>query len=45
MTGKEIVNLIDALTAEGIPPERILNIIRYIALHDPDETAPQYPEK
>lgn len=45
MTGKEIVNLIDILSEKGIPAEEILRMIRYIALHDPIETAPQDPKK
>ena len=37
MNGKEIVNLIDRLEDEGVDPVRIIDIIRYVVLTDPDE--------
>lgn len=37
MTGKEIVNLIRRLEAEGMSAEKILDIIKYIETHDPKE--------
>lgn len=38
MTGKEIVNLIDKLQAEGLSNDKIIEIIKYIELTDPKET-------
>jgi hypothetical protein len=37
MTGKEIVNLIDKLQAEGLSNDKIIEIIKYIELTDPKE--------
>lgn len=37
MTGKEIVNLITKLEAKGMTAEEILDIIKYIETHDPQE--------
>ena len=37
MTGKEIVNLIRSLRADGISDTKILNLIEYIETHDPKE--------
>lgn len=37
MTGKEIVNLIRSLRAEGVSDTKILNLIEYIETHDPKE--------
>lgn len=45
MTGKEIVNLIDVLSAEGFPHEKILKIIRYIETHEPRENTPASTNK
>lgn len=36
-TGKEIVNLIRRLKAEGMSAEKIIDIIEYIETHDPKE--------
>lgn len=36
MTAKELDRLADWLTAQGIPPEKVLECIKYIA----DESAP-----
>ena len=35
MTGKEIVNLINKLQAEGMNNDKIVEIIKYIELTDP----------
>lgn len=35
MTGKEIVNLINKLQAEGVNNDKIIEIIKYIELTDP----------
>ena len=37
MTGKGVVNLIDKLEQEGMSAEKIIEIIRYIETHDPQE--------
>ena len=37
MIGKEIVNLIRSLRADGISDTKILNLIEYIETHDPEE--------
>lgn len=37
MTGKEIVNLIRSLRADGISDTKILDLIEYIETHDPKE--------
>lgn len=37
MTGKEIVNLINALEKEGMSAEKIIAIIRYIETADPKD--------
>ena len=37
MTGKEIVNLIRSLRADGVDDTKILNLIEYIETHDPQE--------
>ena len=37
MTGKEIVNLIRSLRADGMSDTKILNLIEYIETHDPKE--------
>lgn len=37
MTGKEIVNLIRCLRADGVSDTKILNLIEYIETHDPKE--------
>ena len=37
MTGKEIVNLLRSLRAEGVSDTKILNLIEYIETHDPKE--------
>lgn len=37
MTGKEIVNLIRRLRADGMDDTKILNLIEYIETHDPKE--------
>lgn len=37
MTGKEIVNLIRSLRADGVSDTKILNLIEYIETHDPKE--------
>ena len=37
MTGKEIVNLIRSLRADGVNDTKILNLIEYIETHDPKE--------
>lgn len=39
MTGKEIVNLINKLQAEGLSNDKIIEIIKYIELTDPKEKA------
>ena len=39
MTGREIVNLINKLEAEGMSAEKILEIIKYVETADPRETA------
>ena len=38
MTGKEIVNLIDKLEAEGMTSDKIIEIIKYVELTDPKAT-------
>ena len=35
MTGKEVVNLIDKLEAEGMSAEKIIEIIRYVEETEP----------
>ena len=37
MTGKEILNLITALEKEGMPAEKIIEIIKYIESADPKD--------
>ncbi len=37
MTGKEIVNLIRQLRADGMSDTKILDLIEYIETHDPKE--------
>ncbi len=37
MTGKEIVNLIRQLRADGMSDSKILDLIEYIETHDPKE--------
>lgn len=37
MTGKEIVNLIRSLRADGMSDTKILDLIVYIETHDPKE--------
>lgn len=37
MTGKEIVNLIRSLRADGMSDTKILDLIEYIETHDPKE--------
>ena len=37
MTGKEIVNLIEKLEQEGMTAEKIIEIIKYVELHTPEE--------
>lgn len=37
MTGKEIVNLIRSLRADGVNDTKILDLIEYIETHDPKE--------
>ena len=37
MTGKEIVNLINALEREGMTAEKIVEIIKYIETADPKD--------
>lgn len=37
MIGKEIVNLIRSLRAEGLSDTKILDIIEYIETHEPKE--------
>ncbi|MCI5903225.1 MAG: hypothetical protein MRZ74_11945 [Blautia sp.] len=37
MTGKEIVNLINALEKEGMSAEKIIEIIRYVETADPKD--------
>lgn len=37
MTGKEIVNLIRSLRADGVNDTKILDLIEYIETHDPQE--------
>ena len=37
MTGKEIVNLINALEKEGMSAEKIIEIIRYVETEDPKD--------
>ena len=39
MTGREIVNLINKLEAEGMSAEKIIEIIKYVETADPRETA------
>lgn len=39
MTGKEIVNLIDKLKEEGMPAEKIIEIIKYIETTEPKKTS------
>ena len=34
---KEVINLIDKLEQEGMSAEKIIEIIRYIETHDPQE--------
>ena len=38
MIGKEIVNLIRYLRADGMSDTKILDLIEYIETHDPKET-------
>ncbi len=35
MTGKEIVNLINKLEQEGMSPDKIIEIIKYVETADP----------
>ena len=37
MTGKEVVNLIDKLEDEGMNSEKIIEVIRYVELTEPQE--------
>lgn len=37
MTGKDIVNLIRSLRADGMSDTKILDLIEYIGTHDPKE--------
>ncbi len=37
MTGKEIINLIEKLEAEGFTAEKIIEIIKYIEKHEPEK--------
>lgn len=37
MSGKEIVNLIEKLEQEGMPAEKIIEIIKYIEKHEPEK--------
>ena len=37
MTGTEIVNLIDKLREKGIDNTEIIEIIKYVELHEPEE--------
>ena len=37
MTGREIVNLINALEKEGMTAEKIIEIIKYVEMADPKE--------
>lgn len=37
MTGKDIVNLIRSLRADGMSDTKILDLIEYIETHDPKE--------
>lgn len=39
MTGKEIVNLINKLEAEGMNSDKIIEIIKYVELADPKAEA------
>lgn len=36
MSGREVVNLIDKLEAEGLSPDKIIEIIRYVETHVPE---------
>ena len=36
MTGREIVNLIEKLEAEGMTAEKIIEIIKYVETHTPE---------
>ncbi len=37
MTGREIVNLIEKLEAEGMTSDKIIEIIKYIEKHEPEK--------
>lgn len=39
MTGKEIVNLINALEKEGMSAEKIIEIIKYVETADPKDAS------
>lgn len=45
MTGKEIVNLIRTLRADGMSDTKILDLIEYIETHDPKEKEDDLPAK
>lgn len=45
MIGKEIVNLIRALRADGMSDTKILDLIEYIETHDPKEKEDDLPVK
>lgn len=36
MTGREIVNLIEKLEKEGMPADKIIEIIKYVETHQPE---------
>ena len=36
MTGREVVNLIEKLEAEGMSAEKIIEIIKYVETHTPE---------
>jgi hypothetical protein len=38
MTGKEIVNLINKLESEGMTSDKIIEIIKYVELTNPQES-------
>ena len=38
MTGKEVVNLINKLEAEGMTADKIIEIIKYVETADPKQT-------
>ena len=43
MIGKEIVNLIRTLRADGMSDTKILDLIEYIETHDPKEKEDDLP--